>query len=171
MSEKDKDDQQPVIKRERDTGPTSGSLNEMDRMLEAFFGRSWPKSWMHPFHWEFPSWSETSLPYAGRLPRVDIIDSDDTITVKAEIPGVSKDDLDISTTENTVTIRGRTSHEFSEEKGDYFRAEMSRGEFSRTIALPSPIDSEKAKANLENGILELTLPKAAKAKRHSIEVK
>lgn len=170
MSEEKQEKDKPLIKKEEDKERDSSPFEDMDRMLEGFFGRSWPKSWMHPFHWEFPSWSEGNLPYAGRLPRIDIIDSEDKIIVKAEVPGVSKDDLEITTSSNTVTIKGRTSHEFKEEHGGYFRAEISRGEFSRTVALPCLVDSDKASANLEDGILELILPKSEKSKRRTIEV-
>ena len=168
MADKENDANKPIVKKGKDE--LTSPIDEMDRMLEGFFGRSWPRSWMHPFHWEFPSWSETSLPFAGRLPRIDIIDNDETIVVKAEIPGVSKEDLEITTTATSVTIHGHTSHESKQEAGDYFRAEMSRGEFSRTVALPCEVDSDNATANLDNGILELKLPKIAKAKRRTIEI-
>jgi HSP20 family protein len=109
-------------------------------------------------------------PFEGKTPSVDLIDRDNEVVVKAELPGVDKKDLDISVTSNTVTIKGRTSHEEKEEKGDYYRCEISRGEYARTLALPADVDETKAKASFKDGILELTLPKKEKAKKRKIEI-
>jgi len=145
---------------------TLSPFEEMERMFEGYF----PRGWMHPFRWERPSWGELAAPFEGKMPRVDIVDRDNELVVKAELPGVDKKDLDISMTENTVTIKGSTSHEEKEEKGDYYRSEMSRGSYSRTLALPSDVEADKAKAKFKDGVLELTLPKLKKAKRRSVKV-
>jgi HSP20 family protein len=105
-----------------------------------------------------------------RLPKVDIVDQENEIVVRAEMPGVEKRDLDVSLTESTVTIKGQTSHEEKEEKGEYYRCEISRGSFSRTVALPGEIDTEKAKASFKDGVLEMKLPKQARSKRRSVTV-
>ena len=78
--------------------------------------------------------------------------------------------MDVSLTENTLTIKGTTKHEEQEEHGDYFRREMSRGTFSRTVALPAEVDDGKAKASFKDGVLQLNLPKAETSKRRSIKV-
>lgn len=144
-------------------------FEEMDRMFENFLGRSWPRPWAHPPRWDLPAWPE--MPAMNlRMPKVDIVDQDNAVVVRAEVSGVKKEDLEISLGDNTVTIRGRTQHEEKEEKGDYYRSEISRGEFSRTVALPCDVDSDKSSAKLVNGILELTLPKLEKAKRRSLKV-
>lgn len=106
----------------------------------------------------------------GRIPRVDVVENDNEIVVRAEVPGVKKDDLDISVDDNTVTIRGTSAHEERTEEGDYFRCEISRGSFARTVALPGAVDSEKVKAKLTEGVLELTMPKLEGAKRRKIKV-
>lgn len=145
---------------------TLSPLEEMERLFEGYF----PRGWLRPFHWERPSWAELSPPFEGKMPRVDIVDRDEDILVKAELPGVDKKDLDVSVTENTVTIKGTTSHEEKEEKGDYYRSEISRGAYSRTLTLPSDVEGDKAKASFKDGVLELTLPKMKKAKRRSVKV-
>ena len=145
---------------------TLSPFEEMERLFEGYF----PRGWMRPFHWERPSWGELGAPFEGKTPRVDIVDRDNELVVKAELPGVDKKDLDISMTENTVTIKGSTSHEEKEETGDYYRSEMSRGSYSRTLALPSDVEADKAKAKFKDGVLELTLPKLKKAKRRSVKV-
>ena len=139
-------------------------FEEMDRLFEGFF----PRGWMHPFRWELPSWPH--LPFEGKLPKVDIVERDNEVVIRAEVPGVSKDDLEVSMTDNAVTIKGSTSHEEKEEKGEYYRSEMSRGTFSRTVALPAQVDGAKAKASFKDGILELVAPKVEKAKRRSVKV-
>ncbi len=142
-------------------------FEEMDRMFEDYFSRGW----MRPFRWEWPSLGEMAKPFEGKMPKVDVIERDDEVVVKAELPGVEKKDLDVSVTENSVTIKGTTSHEEKEEKGDFYRCEISRGAYARTVGLPSYVDADKAKASFKDGILELTLPKVEKSKRRSVEVK
>lgn len=104
------------------------------------------------------------------MPRVDIIDRDEEIVVRAEIPGVDKKDLDVSLTDNTVTIKGSTHQEQKEEQGNYFRSEMARGSFARSVTLPGNVDGAGAKASFKDGVLELSLPKTENSKRRSIKV-
>ena len=141
-------------------------FEEMDRLFEDYFSRGW----MRPFRWEWPSLGEMAKPFQGKMPKVDVIERDDEVVVKAELPGVEKKDLDVSVTENSVTIKGTTSHEAKEEKGDYYRCEISRGAYARTVALPSYVDADKAKASFKDGVLELKLPKVEKSKRRTVEV-
>lgn len=140
-------------------------FDEMDRMFEGFF----PRGWMRPARWEWPVWSELPA-FEGRMPRVDVLDREAEILVRAELPGVQKKDLDVSLTDNTVTIRATTEHEEKEQEGDYYRREISRGAFTRTVTLPSEVDESKAKASFKDGILELTLPKMERAKRRTLQV-
>ena len=127
-------------------------------------------NWLHPMRWELPGWAERMTPFEGKSPRVDIIDRETEVVVRAEMPGMKKEDLDVSLNDNTVTIRGTSKHEETEEKGEYCRREMSYGEFSRTLTLPAEVDRAKAKAIFKDGVLELTLPKAETAKRSSIRI-
>ncbi len=138
-----------------------------DRLFEGFgFG---PRGWMRPFRPEFPEWSEIGG-FEARLPRVDMIDREKDILVRAELPGVVKKDLDISLADNTLTIHANMGHEKEEEHGEYRRAEIRRGEFRRTMTLPAEVKADQAKAKFENGMLELTLPKVEAAKRRTIKV-
>ncbi len=104
------------------------------------------------------------------IPKVDVIDHDDEILLRAEIPGVKKDDIDVSMTDDLVTIRGTAQQEEKREEGDYYYRETSRGEFSRSISLPAHVDGSKAKAKYADGVLELTLPKVQGSKRHKINI-
>ena len=140
-------------------------FEEMDRMFDQYFRRGL----MRPWRFEWPSFPELALPEM-KLPKVDVVDREAEVVIKAEIPGVEKKDLDISVGEDSVTIKGSTRHEEKEEKGDYYRREISSGAFLRTVALPATVDGSKSKATFKDGILELTLPKTEKAKRHSVKV-
>jgi HSP20 family protein len=134
-------------------------FEEMEHMLENIV----PHNWLHPLR------REQAL-FAEGMPRVDVIDKDDTILVRAALPGVDKDDLSVSTTPQTVTIRGSTRKEIKEEKGEYFRCEISSGSFLRTVTLPAPVNEDKVTAKFRDGLLELVLPKLESARRHSIKI-
>lgn len=140
-------------------------FDDMDRMFDSFFRRGM----MRPWRLDWPAFPEMALPEI-RMPKVDVVDRENDVLIRAEVPGVDKKDLDISVGENNVTIKGTTCHEEKEEKGDYYRCEISRGAFSRTVSLPAAVDSTKAKAEFKDGMLELTLPKVEKAKRHSVKI-
>jgi HSP20 family protein len=141
-------------------------FEEMDRMFDDYFSRGL----LSPFRFEWPFQHKLAAPFEGKAPRVDLVERDDDILIKAELPGVDKRDLEISLTSTTVSIKGTTHHEEKEEKGDYYRSEISRGSYSRTLALPVEVDEEKAKATLKDGVLELTLPKAEKAKKRTVKI-
>lgn len=141
-------------------------FEEMERMFDNYLSHGW----LRPFHMEWPTFPKMTGPFEGKTPSVDVINRDNEVIVKAELPGVDKKDIDISVTQNTVTIKGTTSHEEKEEKGDYYRSEMSRGSYSRTLSLPADVDEGKTKAKFKDGVLELTLPKLKKSKRHTIKI-
>jgi HSP20 family protein len=140
-------------------------FEEMDRMFDQFLRRGW----MRPWRFDWPSFPEMALPEM-KAPKVDVVDREGEVLVRAEVPGIDKKDLDITVGENTVTIKGSTRHEEKEEKGDYYRREITAGSFSRTVALPADVDGARARASFKDGVLELTLPKLEKAKRHSVKV-
>lgn len=140
-------------------------FEEIDRMFDQYMRRNV----MRPWRFEWPSFPEIAMPDI-KAPKVDVIDRENEVLIRAEVPGVEKKDLDISVGEDTVTIKGSTHHEEKEEKGDYYRCEISRGSFSRTVALPANVDGTNAKASFKDGVLELTIPKVEKAKRHSVKV-
>lgn len=141
-------------------------FDEMDRMMENFFQRGW----MRPFLRDTPRWGDLLASSDIKMPGVDVIDREHEVVVKAEVSGVNKEDLDVTVSDDTVTIKGCTSHEEKEEKGDYYRSEISKGSFTRSVLLPCKVDGDKAKASFENGILQLTLPKVEQSRRHSIKV-
>jgi HSP20 family protein len=157
------------ISKETPTTPASRSLSpfaEMEQMFEQMFSQNW----MRPFNWDLPSYGRLAQPFTGKMPKVDVIDRDNEILVRAELPGVDKKDVDISLANNTVTIKGSSKHQEKEEKGDFYRCEISQGTFSRTLTLPADVDTDKAKANFKDGLLELVLPKLQAAQKRNIKV-
>ena len=141
-------------------------FEEMERLFE----RILPRGWLRPMAWESPLLSEFAEPFQIGIPRVDVLDGEDNVVIRAEVPGVDKKDLEVSVNDTSVAIKGKVMREAKEEKGDYYRCEIGSGEFSRTVALPCAIDASKARAQLKDGMLELTLPKVEKAKRQAIKI-
>jgi HSP20 family protein len=141
-------------------------FEQMDRLFEDFFGRRfgpwWPGARWPEIRW--PAEMEAS-------PSVDIFEDKDEVVVKAEIPGMVKEDVDVNITENTLTISGEKKKEEKVEKKDYYRIERSCGSFSRSFQLPSNVQTEKAKATFKNGVLEIRLPKTEEAKKKEIKIK
>jgi len=102
---------------------------------------------------------------------VDVVDREKEILVRAELPGVKKDDIDITIEDQNVSIKASTSHEEKEEDGDYYRNEISQGEYRRNFTLPTKVDSDKATTTFKDGVMEMTLPKSEPSKRRKIKVK
>jgi len=144
-------------------------LQEMERDFERWFA-GLHEGWMRPFHWGRSRWSEMGSPFERTTPSVDVIDRETEVMVRAELPGVDKKDLEVTLTEESLTIKGSTRTEMEEEKGDYYRREVTSGSFSRTIRLPAAVDGDQATSSFRDGILELTLPKLRKTERHTIKV-
>jgi len=142
------------------------SFEEIDRYLESLF----PRGWLRPFRWEWPTLHEVAAPFGGKLPKIDVIDREKEVLIRAEVPGVEKDKLDISVSETSITIKGTAHHEEKEEKGEYYRSETTHGEFARTVSLPAEVDSEHAKATYKDGVLEVCVPKVKKAHRRSVKI-
>ena len=152
------------------TPETPRTMTPWDEM-ERWFDECGRRGWLHPVSWEWPRHVEAMTRFEGRMPKVDLVDTESEIVVRAELPGVSKDDLEVTLAEGTVTIEAHTTAEKKEEEeGKYYRREMSRGEFRRTVGLPAEVDEAKAKATFTDGILELTLPKLEKTPKRSVRV-
>ena len=98
-------------------------------------------------------------------------EKDEKFVVRAELPGMKKEDADISVLGDTLTIKGERKAEAEVKDEDYYRCELCYGKFSRSVALPAAVEAGKVQASYENGILEITLPKAEEAKPKKVEVK
>jgi HSP20 family protein len=133
------------------------SLREaMDRLFEESFIR--PRA-----GWLAPLGADSLV--------VDVYETDQDVVVKSSVPGVKPEDIDITITGDTLTIKGETKTEEKIEKANYIRQERRYGVFSRSLTLPTTVVAEQAKAEFENGVLTLTLPKTEEVKPKTIKVK
>ena len=105
-----------------------------------------------------------------RAPAVDLYEEKDNLIVKAELPGMKKEDIDVSLHDGTLTISGERKSEREEKKGETYRSERFYGRFQRSVMLPTPVSADKVKASYKDGILSITLPKTEEAKPKQIEV-
>lgn len=138
------------------------TLADMERWFDEFLGRGW----MQPFQ----RWPDVEALLGKRLPKFDVIDRDQEIVVRAELPGVAKEDLDVSLEEQSVTVSATTRQEKKEDDRHYHLHEISQGSFRRTVPLPCAVNSDQAKASFKDGVLELTIPKVAGAQRKTVKV-
>jgi HSP20 family protein len=118
-------------------------------------------------------WKGRNNPVGMFGPSTDISESDDSVAVEIELPGMSEDDIDISLSGDAMTIRGEKKLEHEEKRKGVYMSERSYGAFYRTIPLPPDVDTDKADATFKNGVLTVKLPKSeeAKAKVKRIPVK
>ncbi len=149
---------------ERGVGRAMRPFGAMEEFFENF-----PRRWMDPFALR-PFWTDLEPRLEPRFPRVDVLDHDDELVVRAELPGVKKDDLDIFVTDESLAIKVTREKEVEEKAQNFYRRELAHGFYERDVALPVEIMSDKVKAKLHEGILEITLPKAKAVERHKINV-
>ena len=109
--------------------------------------------------------------FKGGEPKVDIIQNETEIIIKADVPGAKKEDINVNVTEDTVTIRGEVRSDYEEKKDDYFHSERFFGTYSRTLPLPALVTNDKATAKFEDGVLTITIPKATKPEKgHVVDI-
>ena len=130
---------------------------EMDRLFERAFGRTVP--------------TQREVPMVrGWAPSVDMFEREDEVVVRTEIPGMSKEEINISALGNTLTISGERKAKEEIKEDNYYCCERAYGKFQRDITLPQVVDTKNVKASYKNGVLEIILPKKEEAKPKKIEV-
>ncbi|MFZ0241361.1 MAG: Hsp20/alpha crystallin family protein [Desulfobacterales bacterium] len=133
----------------------AGLRRDFNNLMERFFSETFPKLLSDE------SW----------YPSVDVSEGRKDIVVKAEIPGVEKENIDISLEGRLLTIRGEKKQEKEESNEHYHRVESSFGSYRRSIELPSTVDESKVEAKYKNGILRIKLPKAKGTETKKIDIK
>jgi HSP20 family protein len=130
---------------------------EMDRLWDSFFedrptvrGREWMGDW---------------------LPSLDLSETKNEFVVKAEVPGMTAKDIDISLNGGVLSIRGEKKQEREEKEENYHFVERTYGSFNRSIRLPGGVHSDKIKASYKDGVLKVTLPKSEEGKRREVKIK
>lgn len=148
-------------------------FDEMDRafddLMQGGLRRGWRHGWMHPFRDTLPEWAHFEQAM-DLTPRVDVIEREEEFLVRAEVPGVEKKDLELELTGHVLTLKGERKHEKTEEKGTFYRSEIARGSFTRSLQMPQNVDLEQLKAEFKDGVLEIHLPKTEKTERRQIAV-
>ncbi len=104
-------------------------------------------------------------------PALDVVVEKDNVLVKADLPGLGKDDISVTLQDNYLTIKGEKKHEVEQKEANYFLSERVHGSFTRTIELPVAVDAARIEARFKDGVLHVTLPKTEQAKPKQIEVK
>lgn len=126
---------------------------EMDRIFDSMLGR-------------FPRERDEAV----WAPLVDIEETEDSIVVRVDLPGMRREDIKLSVTGDTLTLTGERKREVTEKTKAYHHVERATGRFIRTMTLPSDVEPEKAQATFKSGVLELVLPKSSKAQTREIAI-
>lgn len=111
------------------------------------------------------------MAHGAWMPNIDIFDEKDSLVLEAELPGMKRDDFDISIENNVITLKGERKFENKSEGNNYHRIERAYGTFSRSFTLPQEVSAEGATADFEDGVLRVTLPKREETRARKIEVR
>src|SRR6266404_3811443 len=146
--------QRPEIATWTGFGPLTSLRDEIDRLFEA------------PLF----ELARTSQLLSGWTPALDVFEDKDNLFVRAELPGMKKEQIDISLHDGILSISGERRDESKDEEAEVYRAERFYGRFQRALSLPTPVAADRVKAQYKDGILTITLPKTEEAKPKHIDV-
>ena len=104
------------------------------------------------------------------IPAMDLVESEDTFVLRADLPGLSEDDVNIELEENVLTISGERKTEHEQRKDGYYRVERASGAFSRSLTLPEGVDPERVEASFDRGVLEVRIPKPEQRKPRKVTI-
>jgi HSP20 family protein len=130
-----------------------GLQDEMNRVFSDFFDEAGEKT------------------IAAFSPAVDLVDTENALQVKVELPGVKKEDVEITLKNDVLTVKGEKKEEKEEKGENRYYIERSYGSFSRSLTLPAAVQFDKVAASFVDGVLEITLPKAEEEKARQVEIK
>lgn len=148
--------------RARSAAPVSRLQGDLERLLDDL-RLGWP-SWMRGR--QLFDFDEFIQP-----PAIDVVDEKDHLVVKAEVPGMAKEDVTVEISDSTLIIRGEKKHEKEVKEANYYRSEREYGSVYRSIELPVEVSKDGVTASLKDGVLEVRMAKTAEAKRKAITVK
>ena len=144
---------------------------EMERWFDEVMG--WSGGWSGGRPWSrfgLPDWWRRRDLFP-RQPAVEISEEKEQVIVKAEIPGLKKEDIQVNLSDNLLTISGERKEEAEKKEKGYYYSERSYGSFSRTIQLPAEVKADKVNAKFKDGVLEISLPKTELAKQREVTIK
>ena len=137
--------------------PVVSLQREMNRLFDDFFGRDF---FVEPFR-GIGAWK----------PALDVAETDGSVIVKAELPGLESKDIEVSLSGDVLTIRGEKKEEKEEKTKSYHRVERHYGSFERAVRLPASVKGDQVQASFKNGVLHIELPKTEEARQKSIKIK
>jgi len=146
--------QRPVLTPWASLGRLTDLRDEIDRLFESPLNEL----------------SRSSNLLSGWTPALDVFEGKDSFTVKAELPGMKKEDIEVTLHDGSLSISGERKVETKHEDAEVYRAERFFGRFQRTVTLPAPVAGDKIKAHYKDGVLTITLPKTEEAKPKQIDV-
>lgn len=150
--------EQKVIAK-RETGRLPQYLDPFDYLDSIFFRP------VLPVDWKKFGWGEMKT-----VPAIEMVEKDNKYVVKAELPGIKEDDIEITVKDGYMTVKGEKKYENDVKEEDYYYRETSYGTFHRTLSLPADVVESKIEANYDDGILEIVLPKTTGVKPKKVAV-
>jgi len=137
---------------------------DMERMFEDFWTRPW-------FGLGWPRRFRALEDVGTRTPAIEIYEEKDDVVVKAELPGMTREDLELNISDNLLTIKGEKKKEEEVKEKGYYYSERSYGGFTRTVEIPKDVQTDKVRASFKDGVLEIRIPKTEEAKRKEVKIK
>ncbi len=128
--------------------------SEMNRVFDTFFGNR-PGNGIASRRW---------------VPAMDLVEDDSSLVLRADLPGISEDDVEIEVKDRVLTVSGERKAEEKKEGEGYYRVERSFGSFSRSLTLPEGVEAEQVEAAFDNGVLEVRIPRPKEQKPHRVEI-
>ncbi len=164
-----------TVKRDESRGiapvKARSEVARIEQNVERMFEDLWARPWRSLMDFGWPRHRHFWTDLEATSPAIEVSEDKNDVLVKAELPGMKKEDLEINVEERLLTIRGEKKKE-EERKGEgYFYSERSYGAFERCIEIPRDVQSDKAHASFKDGVLEVRLPKTEEAKRKEVKVK
>ena len=131
--------------------------NEMNRLFNTFFDAP-------------AAGNGTTTPTRRWLPAMDLVETDDDLVLRADLPGLSEGDVNIEVEDNVLTISGERKAEHEKRNEGYYRVERTYGTFRRSLTLPEGVDPERVRASFDRGVLEVTIPKPEQRKPRKVTI-
>jgi HSP20 family protein len=130
--------------------------SEMNRLFEGFFGTT--------------GRAGDGVRSRRWIPAMDLVETDDHLVLRADLPGMNEDDIDIEVKDNVLTVSGERKAEQEEKEEGYYRVERAFGSFSRSLTLPQGVSADQVSANFDNGVLEVRIPKPEERKPQRVQI-
>ena len=130
-----------------------GLQSEMNRLFDSFFGGSAQRA-----------------PARRWMPAMDLVETDDHLVLRADLPGLDRDDVTIEIKDNVLTVSGERRAEHEEKQEGFYRVERAHGAFSRSLTVPQGVDANGVAADFDKGVLEVRIPKPEQRKPHRVEI-